>query len=186
MDDESFLAHSHLLEQAQTANIELFNLIKFNGRVELKINNHSLIEYLSKTIVGQQLSGKAATTIWQRIISQKPTEQDFTDFIINTDNVELLNCGISRNKLKSIKLLCGSKHKLENLHQALENRDPLKIKESITAFWGLGEWTADMFLIFFCNFPDIMPSNDGTILKGLENLGLSESTQFELLTKASL
>ena len=122
---------------------------------------------LAKSIIYQQLSGKAAGTIYSRVLNVCGKADKLNpDVIIDTPVDVLRSAGLSTAKTRYIKALSES-----HLDGGLLPRDPkemtnLEISESLTKIKGIGQWTADMFLIFVLVRPDILPLTDLGIKKG--------------------
>ncbi|MDQ2675314.1 MAG: DNA-3-methyladenine glycosylase [Actinomycetota bacterium] len=115
---------------------------------------------LLRAIVGQQLSVKAAATIFDRVLAlfggKVPTPQQLLD----ADEAELRGAGLSGRKVEYMKDLAL---KVESGDLELDRFDELTDEEivaELTAVRGLGVWTAHMFLIFHLERPDVLPVGD--------------------------
>ena len=137
-----------------------------------KINKRSkkyYFEDLVSSIVGQQLSGKAAVTICNRL--EKELKGDVSpDKVIRKRDATLRKCGLSFAKISYIKDL--SRHVKENkLHiSSLSKHSDEQIIEELVAVKGIGQWTAEMFLMFTLARPDIFPIGDLGIRNGIKVL----------------
>ena len=161
-------AHRHLLETSKTYSPILHDLILDNGPVNLKRRpTGSLFEFLSRTVVGQQLSATVASKIWARLEDQRKILGVTLYGLLTDDNADAIRgCGVSKNKVRA---LIGLREKCE--HKSLTEKSLLhaNYKETvtiITAHWGLGQWTADMCAIFFSGMTDVYPQGDSAIIKG--------------------
>lgn len=115
---------------------------------------------LLRAIVGQQLSVKAAATIFDRVLAlfggKMPTAQQLLD----ADETELRGAGLSGRKVEYMKDLALKVESGElELDRFGEMTDDEIIAE-LTAVRGLGVWTAHMFLIFHLERPDVLPVGD--------------------------
>ena len=126
-------------------------------------------ERLCRAIAGQQLSVKAAETIWGRVVesaASKSLVEHFSE--VNPDT--LRTCGLSASKAKAMRAVAqtalAGQLDAEELG-ALEHEERTK---RLTAIWGVGQWTADMMGIFYFGDPDIWPEGDVTARKTLERL----------------
>lgn len=124
---------------------------------------------LTRTIIYQQLSGKAASTISNRFISlyhgnNYPTPAD----ILNTDHEILRSVGLSNAKAKYIKNIAQAFLDGTVDHQNLVNLSDEEIMEQLIAIKGVGPWTAQMFLMFTLNRPDVFPAGDLGVQKGFQ------------------
>ncbi|MDQ3934320.1 MAG: DNA-3-methyladenine glycosylase [Actinomycetota bacterium] len=115
---------------------------------------------LLRSIVGQQLSTKAARSIYERLTGQfggrTPTPQE----LIDADPETIRSAGLSRPKVAYMRSL--AEHVLDGSLE-LDRLDELpdeEIAAELTAVKGLGEWTAHMFLIFHLQRPDVLPVGD--------------------------
>jgi 3-methyladenine DNA glycosylase/8-oxoguanine DNA glycosylase len=124
---------------------------------------------LAEAIVYQQLSPKAAGTIFGRICALFPDGGGFLDaeHILSADDGALRSAGLSGSKLLSLRDLArrtvdGS---LPTLRQAHGIDDDLLI-ERLVEVRGVGPWTAQMFLMFRLGRPDILPLDDYGLRRG--------------------
>jgi len=109
----------------------------------------NLFRDLLEAIVSQQLSNKAASTIFSRFLNLFPGEQiPKPEDILATSEKTLRSCGLSHQKASYLKSLAEeiSSHKLalEDLHDLSDD----EVITSLTKVKGIGPWTAEMFLIF--------------------------------------
>jgi 3-methyladenine DNA glycosylase/8-oxoguanine DNA glycosylase len=128
-------------------------------------------EALAKAIVYQQLSGKAAGTIFERVrklVTPSGRRMQPAHLAPATDD-DLRACGLSRAKLAALrdlaaKSLEGHVPTLKQLH-AMEDD---AIVERLTAIRGIGRWTVEMLLIFRLGRPDVLPVTDYGVRKGFQ------------------
>ncbi len=121
---------------------------------------------LCRTIVGQQISTKAADSIWARF-EKKCKKKIKPKIILKISSRNLKSAGLSRQKVSYLK----------NIAKAFVNKsfDIKKIKKMndneaityITKLKGLGVWSAEMFLMFNLNRPDIFPIKDIGLLRSI-------------------
>lgn len=122
---------------------------------------------LAKSIIYQQLSGKAAGTIYTRVLNICGGADSLNPkVVLCTSDESLRAAGLSAAKTKYLKAVSSVE-----LEEGLLPRDPkdmtnLEISDSLTRIKGIGQWTADMFLIFVLVRPDILPLTDLGIKKG--------------------
>jgi DNA-3-methyladenine glycosylase II len=115
---------------------------------------------LLRAIVGQQLSTKAARTIFERMLElfdgRVPTPRE----LIEADPDAIRAAGLSRPKIGYLRDLAEKVEdgdlELGRLAELPDN----EVREQLTAVKGLGVWTADMFLIFHLGRPDVLASGD--------------------------
>ncbi|MDP3917924.1 MAG: DNA-3-methyladenine glycosylase 2 family protein [Candidatus Woesebacteria bacterium] len=134
-------------------------LIKKWGHCSIRsIKKQKYFEDLVNAICSQQLSGKAAETIFSRVkkLLIKITPKN----ILSKSDQELRDCGLSWQKVSYIKDLAVQtlNSKLEILK--LNKLSDEEIINELTKVKGIGRWTAEMFLMFSLARPDILPKDD--------------------------
>ena len=146
---------------------DLKTLIDHFGVITLK-RRRNYFKSLLRSIIHQQLSGKAARTIENRFLelyngNRYPTPEE----VLKTPAEAIQNVGISRMKTEYIrglsKIIDDGDIRLEKLSE-LSNDEVGNVLKEVK---GIGQWTVDMFLIFSLNRPDVFPLNDLGIQKGL-------------------
>jgi len=126
---------------------------------------------LVKVIMSQQLSGKAADTIFGRVVALGAPAGGLTPVSVRAlDAAALRGAGVSRPKITYLYDLADhvGDGRLD-LH-ALDGHPDEEVIAKITAVKGLGRWSAEMFLMFRLNRPDILPVGDLGIVKGMQRL----------------
>jgi len=113
---------------------------------------------LARSIVGQQISVKAAESVWQKVVT---TVFEITPHTVHDIGKDVLrSCGLSQRKvvyLQDLSMHFISKDLNETTWQEMD--DEALIFE-LTRMKGIGRWTAEMFLIFHMLRPDVLPMND--------------------------
>lgn len=147
------------------------------GPFKLRVTRGTdLFNALSKAIVYQQLSGKAAGTIHERFAAMFHDEVPEAKQASSLSMEQLRAVGLSRNKSLAImdlseKTLDGT---LRPMHRMTRLGDEAVV-ENLCRVRGIGPWTAQMFLIFDLGRPDIMPATDLGVQKGVQSVyGLDE------------
>ncbi|WP_300085801.1 DNA-3-methyladenine glycosylase 2 family protein [uncultured Nitrosomonas sp.] len=113
---------------------------------------------LARAIVGQQISVKAAASVWQKVTISIP--EISPEKLMVTETSLLRACGLSARKIDYLRDL--SHHFLEGKLVAVnwhELDDETLIRRLIEVK-GIGRWTAEMFLIFHLHRPDVLPLDD--------------------------
>jgi DNA-3-methyladenine glycosylase II len=116
-------------------------------------------EAMARSIVFQQLHGKAAATIYQRLVDAAGgalTPQS----ILALSEERLRACGLSRQKLSYIRDLAARTAAGEIDFARLPELSDDEVIERLTRVKGIGEWSAQMFLIFALRRPNVMPTAD--------------------------
>jgi len=130
---------------------------------------------LLRSIVGQQLSTKAARTIYERLTElfggRAPTPAE----LLEADPESIRGAGLSRPKVAYLRDLAEHVEDGELELDRLAELPDEEVSAQLTAVKGLGQWTADMFLIFHLGRPDVLPVGDLGIRRAVEGLyGLPE------------
>jgi len=125
---------------------------------------------LTRSIIYQQLSGKAAKTILDRFIHIFPDYSYPTpEAVINTDIDILCSAGLSNNKAQYIKNIARAFIDDSDKHYNLGSKTDQEVIDILTKIKGVGLWTAQMFMMFTLNRPDVFPATDLAIQKGYQN-----------------
>ncbi|MDP8948339.1 MAG: DNA-3-methyladenine glycosylase, partial [Actinomycetota bacterium] len=125
---------------------------------------------LVRTIVGQQLSTKAARTIYARLVGLFGDNPPTPAELLGAEEAALRAAGLSRQKVGYLRDLAARVESgeldLDTLHQLPDE----EVSARITAVKGLGQWSADMFLIFHLERPDVLPVGDLGIRRAAEKV----------------
>jgi 3-methyladenine DNA glycosylase/8-oxoguanine DNA glycosylase len=126
---------------------------------------------LAESIAYQQLNGKAAQTIWGRVLKLSNGRPPSPASIIKTPSEALRAAGLSRAKVLAIQDLAAKTIEgvVPTRRQALGMSDA-ELIELITQVRGIGPWTVQMFLIFTLQRPDVMPETDYGVRNGFSIL----------------
>ena len=138
---------------------------------------------LVRSIIYQQLATKAAATIYRRVRGLSPGPRFPTpDQMLSLSEERLLEAGLSRSKTKAIRDLAGKILHGELDLRGIARHDDAEVIRRLTTVWGIGEWTAQMFLIFKLGRLDVMPTGDLGVQEGVRLLdGLTERPTPEAL-----
>ena len=140
---------------------------------------------LCRTIIGQQISTKAADSIWSKF-EIKCKKKIIPKVVIKLSSRSLKSAGLSRQKISYLKNIAKSfKNKSFNLRN-LKNMDDETAINYITKLKGLGVWSAQMFLMFNLNRPDIYPTKDIGLIRAIsKNYKISYPPSEKYLNKIS-
>ena len=121
-----------------------------------------------RSIVYQQLSGKAAATIHGRVLGLYGGRAPLPHELAATTDEELRGVGLSRQKLSYLKDLAarvaGNHLPIEDLHELPDD----DVIDALVRVKGVGKWTAQMFLMFRLGRPDVLPELDLGIQKAVQ------------------
>ena len=130
---------------------------------------------LLRAIVGQQLSTKAARTIYLRVLDLFDGVTPSPERLLEAKEEDLRACGLSGRKTEYIRDLAAHVLSGELELDRLDRLDDEQVIEEIVAVRGLGRWTAEMFLIFHLERPDVLSGGDLGIRKAVQiEYGLGE------------
>lgn len=123
---------------------------------------HSLVG----SVIAQQLSVKAADTITSRVEENLGGEVT-AQRIVEIDESDLRGAGLSGAKTRTIKGLAHAVHDgVLDLERTLTHPEDSAIVAELTKLWGIGRWTAEMFLMFTMHRLDVWPTGDLAMRKG--------------------
>ncbi|MEL6157752.1 MAG: DNA-3-methyladenine glycosylase 2 family protein [Cyanobacteria bacterium J06623_5] len=163
--------HGRFLDIAQGLSPDLVDAIAQNGPLTLEPSRElPFAEYLCRAVAGQQLSLRAAATIWSRVLDSLPEQTSLIDYCYQVDPAKLRKCGLSMAKSKTIvEIARAAASGLLNA-EALESLNHVARSQQLLKIWGVGQWTADMMGIFYFGDADIWPEGDVTARKTLIRL----------------
>ena len=123
--------------------------------VEIKVSSLSLVEYLSSVVVSQQLSTKAAKTIWSRVHPIIQSHKNYQNL-----EIELHSAGLSKSKANYVIGLIANLH-LSTLQRGdLIDIPNIEFESLLIANKGIGPWSVHMARMFYLGDTDVMPIND--------------------------
>jgi DNA-3-methyladenine glycosylase II len=123
---------------------------------------------LARAIVGQQLSTKAARSIYDRLTELFGGRTPSPAELLAADPEDVRSVGLSRSKVAYLRSLAEHVESGELELARLSELSDDDVSAQLTAVKGLGQWTADMFLIFHLRRPDVLPVGDLGIRRAVE------------------
>ena len=175
--------HSYLLDKS-TPHHKLHNIIHLNGVLKVKKSpEKNLFKFMCRIVLGQQLSTKAAQTIWLRLENlcnenDKELSELCEDYYFET----IRSSGLSKNKTKAIIMLNQSFKEKEISSSKLQKLDERELKDFISDLWGFGPWSAEMILLGYFGSLDIWSNNDSALVRGINlALGKQKKTHDEII-----
>ncbi len=161
-DAEAALAH------LAAADRKLAALIERAGPFTLRLG-HSGTPFTSllESIIYQQLHGRAAATIHQRVRALYGDDDPAPELLLATPEDRLRGAGLSANKLAAIRDL--AQKTLDGTvpsHRAIQRMSDDEIVARLTEVRGIGPWTVEMLLLFRLGRPDVFPVTDYGVRKG--------------------
>jgi DNA-3-methyladenine glycosylase II len=123
---------------------------------------------LVRAVVGQQLSTKAARTIYGRLLELFDGRVPGPDDLSSASEAELRGVGLSGRKVEYLQDLAGHVKRGELELDRLPDLSDEEVIEEIVAVRGFGQWSAEMFLLFHLERPDVVSGGDLGIRKGIQ------------------
>lgn len=123
-------------------------IISYFGSSVARIQKGEPFDVLVRAIISQQLSNSASNSIEIRIVDIHGERPFQPDSILAIEDKQLRECGISSGKIKAIKGVanaCLRRELVIDTFKGLTDDDALK---KLTSYWGVGPWTADIFMMF--------------------------------------
>ncbi len=163
--------HAEAVAHLCAADEKLARLIERVGpcRLEPRVE-HSIFYSLLRSIIYQQLAGKAAAAILARVDGLFPGHRLVRpEDIADASDEQLRSAGLSRNKMAALrdlaaKTLDGTVPTLAQTHRMSD----AELIERLTTIRGIGQWTVEMLLIFRLGRPDVLPLDDYGVRKGFK------------------
>ena len=122
---------------------------------------------LLRSIVYQQLSGKAAGTIHRRLLGLFPGRRPNARGLLALDDDALRGAGLSRPKILAVRdLAAKAAARRIPSRRVLDGMEDEAIIERLTEIRGVGRWTVEMLLIFTLDRPDVLPVTDLGVRRG--------------------
>jgi len=149
--------------------LTIAQVIRRIGPMKLRRNRNYFV-VLCKAIIAQQISVAAADTITTRFNALFNGNFPTPRGVIKLSDTTLRGVGLSRQKASYLKdLSCHFYEKTLRPHR-LHYMDNEEVIQQLTAVHGIGRWTAEMFLIFSLNRPDVLPVGDLGLQLALKKL----------------
>ena len=141
--------------------INIFGRPDFNPRQDC-------FQSLLRSIVFQQLSGKAAQTIYERFVNLIPKTSNYCpNEVLKLNKEEMRKAGLSFRKIDYVRNLADYFKNNSFQKKDVERMYDQEISKELIQIKGIGQWTVDMFLMFTLNRADILPCTDLGIQKGI-------------------
>lgn len=142
--------------------------VGFCGWSQARDGTH--FDHIARSIVYQQLSGAAAGTIYGRVLALYGGKTPTPAQIARTPDAKLRAVGLSGRKVEYIKDLARHTHSGTIAVNAIHDMEDAAVIETLTQVRGIGEWTAQMVLMFRLGRPDVLPVLDLGVQKAIKLL----------------
>ena len=158
-----------ILQHFSTRDVVMADVIRKVGAFKLS-RNRNYFFVLCKAIIGQQISTKAAESISNRFVKIFKGSGVTPERVQSLSDNQLREIGLSKQKVRyikdlSVKFLDGTirSHRMPYMRNE-------EIIQQLTGVYGIGPWTAEMFLIFSLNRLDVLPVGDLGLKAGLKKI----------------
>lgn len=164
--------HAQLLDAARPISAALTDALVLIGPLTFPDReDNGIAHFLCRAIVGQQLSTKAARSIWARIEQAATTSNSTIPDCFDPNQAEAIRaCGVSANKVRALQSVRAAAERGALCQHTLRALDHQSRSEQLLEIWGVGQWTCDMASIFYCKSPDVWPLGDVTVQKTFAGL----------------
>lgn len=157
------------LRHLKAADPILADVIRRVGPFNMTVERRRFV-FLARAIIGQQISGKAARSIWRNLNNSLKPQRITAAAIANRSAAELRLAGVSPQKAAALHdLATKTLDRTVRLNRLSQLSDDAVVAELIQ-IRGVGVWTAQMFLMFSLCRPDVFAPNDLGLRSALRNL----------------
>lgn len=174
------------LHHLRSRDRKLGRLIDRTGAFDIRRRSfHTPFQALFSAIISQQVSGRAAQSIYRRTRALFPRGRVTVPAVLAADPDALRGAGLSRAKVAAVHDLAAkyADGTLPDARRMKSLRDE-EIIDALTVVRGVGRWTVEMLLIFHLGRPDVLPAGDLGVRKGFQiTYGRPElPTEVQLMT----
>ena len=166
--NQETLHHAEAVAHLQQADPVLGHIIVRCGPCTLQPQGLEPLVMLCRSIVYQQLSGKAASTIMMRFLGLYDPEILTPEALLRTSDDTLRGIGLSRQKIAYLKDLATKVQGGALQLAMLPMHSDAEVIRQLMGVKGIGRWTAEMFLIFALGRLDVFPVDDLGIRKAMQ------------------
>ena len=163
-----------ILDHFKESDPRLFNVIDKEMRIfslDSKEKTPSeLFQALCRSIVGQQLSGKAAQSIHKRFLTLFPRNNVTPKKLIEFTEHDLRNVGMSYGKARALRDHAQKVLDKSVVYKDITKKTDEEIKDMLLQIKGVGPWTCEMFLMFSLGREDIFSPKDLGLQKGIQKV----------------
>ena len=150
------------------ADPRLAEVIRRTGRLRPDFTQRDPLAALVRALVSQQLSTKAADTIHTRVLQLMPALS--AQNILRVKPTDFRAAGLSGQKVAYLRDLAERVEDGRLDLPSLRHKSDDEVIEAIVAVKGFGRWSAQMFLMFCLHRPDVLPTGDLGIVKGMQGV----------------
>lgn len=180
-----YRSYKHILRHLKQADPYIYAVAKtIDYSSWIKPKTYNTINYfqsLSSQIISQQLSGKAADTIFSRFEALFPHKRILPELVMQLENQTLRNVGMSWSKASYIKNIAESMLTKSIAWDKLAQMSDEEVITELTTIKGIGKWTAEMFLMFTMRREDVFSFGDLGLKNGIKKVyGIEHPTRKDM------
>ena len=159
--------HREFINTAATFSKPLATDLRAAGPITIPDRRgRGLSQFLARVIIGQQLSTKAAATIWDRLLVAAKSSGDGIPAFFDPANEDALRaCGVSNNKARALYAIHEAKRDGILEPRKLRRLDIEARHARLIELRGVGKWTADIANLFYFRETDVWPDGDLAVVK---------------------
>ncbi len=161
---------NHIIDHFKKSDPTLFSIININNPIKLLSRSENFFSDLCEAIINQQLSDKAARTIFNRFKTLFPKEIISAEQLVKIPEIKIREIGTSWKKITYMKGLADKVVQKEINLEKLEDLTDQEIIIELTKLHGIGRWTAEMFLMFSLAREDVFSAGDLGLRRGMQKL----------------
>lgn len=115
---------------------------------------------LVRTVISQQISTKAATSIYTRLVAACAGPPVARERLVALTDADFQACGVSGPKQRALRAVAAHVAANPDLLPGIGTRDEPTVRQQLLVIKGIGPWSVDMFLMFGLARPDVLPVGD--------------------------
>lgn len=158
-----------ILDHFQKADPKIFGLLVKHGVIPPTKSDDLFVD-ICETIISQQLSTKAADTIFARLKKLFPRQKITYDRLLSLNVNDIRACGISQAKISYLRNIAQELRKGNLVLSKLANFSDEQLKETLLKINGIGSWTVEMLLMFSFGREDVFSFGDAGLRRAIKNL----------------
>ena len=143
----------------------LGKIISYFGHSLGTIKKRDPFDSLVRTIICQQLSNAASKSIEARIVKIHGKRPFIAEKVLQIQQNDFIKCGVSKAKIKAIKGIAEAYLRNELTIESFKGLSDDEIFKKLTNYWGVGSWTAEIFMMFCLKKIDRIALNDAGLLR---------------------
>jgi len=154
------------------------------GEPNLKLREKDIFFPLIRSIISQQISTKAALSVYARFKALYSPTKITPKLVLNTSDLQLKRVGLSRQKIEYVKATARFFRATKYTYEDFYSMEDIRLKEELITIKGVGPWTIDMLLIFSLGRSDIFPVGDLGIRNGFNILFNTKSNIKQMIKES--